>query len=184
MVRIQVLALVAAVLGGCASTEYTKLLDRADGALQPGGVTLGVLARVQAGRMIQAVVSPYTSTDVDHVKVALRKQEADGTFSLLTSQETPAGSGLTKTVSFSHLKMNSTYKVAVTCVDSSGASLNMADGSGESTVSTTNNDYVSLSVTVNLKDKTFDGSLLPSIGVTSGSVVDTTDAEAGTVVAN
>ncbi len=181
MARLHTFALVGSMLlGGCASGSYTNVPKELQKQVD---VTLGVYATVGAGRTVQAVVSPYTDADVDHLKVDLYKQ-IDGTFTLISTQETPAASGVTKTVNFSHLKMNTTYKVAVTCVNASGSSLNKADGSGESTVTTSNDNFVPLTVNVNLADKVFDGSMHPVISVTDGTVLNTGDSEVGSVVDN
>lgn len=181
MARFHTLSLVGSLLlGGCASGTYTL---PAKDILQQAEVTLGVSASVGAGRTVQSVVSPWTSSDVDHLKMDLYKQ-VDGVFTKISTQETAVGSGVTKTVNFTHLKMNTAYKIAVTCQDASGASLNKADGSGEATITTSNDNYVPVTVNVNLADKTFDGTMHPVVSVTNGAVNDTSTAEAGSVVDN
>lgn len=181
MARFHVFTLIGALtLGGCTSAPVGKILEE---AVQQKEVVLGVSTTVGAGRTVQAVVNPWTSADVDHLKMDLYKQ-VDGTFTQIASQETPPGSGVAKTVNFNHLKMNTTYKVVVTCLSASGASLNKADGSGEAVVTTTSDDYVPVSVTVNLADKVFDGTMHPVVSITDGTVNDTTTAESGAVANN
>jgi len=180
MARFIGIALVGALMAGCAAGPYTNVVK---GTIEQLDVTLGVGASVGAGRTIQAVVAAYTAADVDHLAVDLYK-DVDGSFTLISSQQTPAGSGVTKTVDFTHLKMNTTYKVAVSCITAGGASINKNDGSGEATVTTSNDDYVPLTVNVNLADKVFDGTLHPVVNVTDGTVLDPGQAEAGSVVDN
>lgn len=181
MARFHILTLIGALaLSGCASSPVGKLIEQ---TVLQDEVVLGVSATVGAGRTVQAIVAPWTAADVDHLKMDLYKK-IDGVFTLISSQETPAASGVTKTVNFSHLKMNTDYKVKVSCMDATGASLNKADGSGEAVVTTTNDNYVPVTVNVNLADKTFDGTMHPVVGITDGTVNNTTTAESGSVANN
>lgn len=107
----------------------------------------------------------------------------NGTYSQVATQTTPNGSGVSKTVDFAHLKMNSNYKVQVICYNSSNVDITKA-GTGVSTVNTTNDNVIAVAVGVTLADVTFDGAMHPTISVATGSVVDTASAEAGTVANN
>jgi len=180
MARIYAIALVGALLGGCAGNP--NALKNAGVDVNQGEVTLGVATTIEAGRMIQAIVNPYTSADVDHLHVELAKL-VSGSYVTVASQDTEAGSGITKTVNFAHLKMNSTYKITVGAITAAGANINKA-GSGTATLTTTNDDFVPVSVSVALADKTFDGSTHPVVSVTDGAVNDTSSAEAGSVADN
>ncbi len=180
MARFQAFAVVAALLGGCAGSPLARAVDVKVGE---GEVVMGVMADVAHGRLLQSIVSAYTPADVDHLTVDLYKQQADSSFALVATQDTPAGSGVTKTVNFAHLKMNTTYKVAVKCYHAGGADITKA-GTGTSTVTTSSDDFVPVAVAVTLADKTFDGSMHPVITVSSGSVVNTGSAESGAVADN
>jgi hypothetical protein len=182
MARIHPLALLGALLAGCASGGI-PVPASLEARLQDN-VTLGVMANIRAGRTVQAVVSPYTPSDVDHLSFTLSRQNADSTWTVLATQATPNGSGTSMVVNFSHLKMNTTYKVQVKCYTAANVDITKADGSGAGTITTTNDNYVALSVGVNLADKTYDGTMHPMVSVASGSVVNSGSAESGSVADN
>jgi len=182
MARIHQLALLGALLSGCASGGISVPASL-EASLQ-GNVTLGVIASIRAGRTVQAVVSPYTPSDVDHLSFTLSRQNADGTWTVLATQATPNGSGTAKVVNFSHLKMNTIYKVQVKTYTAANVDITKADGSGVGTITTTNDDYVAMSVGVNLADKTYSGTMHPMVPVASGSVVSTGLAEWGSIADN
>jgi hypothetical protein len=135
-------ALIAAalLLSGCA-TANLPAGDRLAALDLQDEVTLSVQADVKAGRSVQSLVNALTPSDVDHMEFVLLKN-VNGSFIQVGSLSTPNGSGVSKTVNFAHLKMNTTYKVAATCIGTGGANLNKADGSGVATVTTTNDNYV------------------------------------------
>ncbi|MBM3270202.1 MAG: hypothetical protein FJZ01_21415 [Candidatus Sericytochromatia bacterium] len=79
--------------------------------------------------------------------------------------------------------MNATYKVSVKCLLADGTDVTKA-GTGVTTVTTTNDDYVPVAVSVGLADKTFSGSMHPVVSVTAGTVLNTGNAESGSVANN
>ncbi|MBU6429891.1 MAG: hypothetical protein KGR26_12835, partial [Cyanobacteria bacterium REEB65] len=142
MHKLTVLA-AAAMLAGCANPANLA------GAKLPGSVTLAVSAQALAGRYTQSLVTPWTPQNVDHLEFML-SQASGSAWTPLATASTPAGSGTTETANFLHLKMDTTYKVQVSAFTADGQNITANDGSGVATITTSNDNFVPLSLTVDL----------------------------------
>lgn len=153
--------------------------EAAGAVVAPQAVPAARTARIQvitdvvAGRyFLQAVIGPYTRADVHHVDVEL--QNAAGTTTLASASLLNADIG--NPVSFTELKRDTTYRVVAKAYLSagSGEQLSLDDGQNVLNVPVGNDDFVPVSLKVNLKDRVFTGNVTSNgVTVTPGLVSDT-----------
>lgn len=109
-----------------------------------------------------AVVNPYTSADVDHLKFELWRVDPGGDVLQGTTQ-TPSGSGVGKTVDWSHLRKNTGYKLKVLAMSASGQILNAGGTATVKEFTTGEDDLLATSVSITLAERVFAGKLHPVV---------------------
>ncbi len=149
-----------ALLGGC-------------GTVAPAGSAIAMSSNrriVAEARIATAIafrslasVDPLTADDVDRLRFELW-ETVGGQDAWLATQETSAGSGITSTVDWSHLKGNWSYKLKAYALDAAGEILNAGGAASVVTLATTLDDgTMQASVAIYLADRVFDGTVHPVI---------------------
>lgn len=180
-------ALVGGVLlAGCVYVPLGKVPQLTAGSLAAAGkASLVVAPRLKDGTFAtqpesfstQAVVEPYTRTDVQHVLIALFKVEG-GTESAIVD---PKGIPITRDlpmdamerlVTFSDLHPNTTYRVRAFAFQAAGtASADVISEVASSTLEVRvegDEKPTTADLAITLKDKAFNGVASPSIGFDPG----------------
>ena len=156
------------LLAGCGSNAAEAGIAKV-----PAGPGLRAEVRISgpapiapAGFRTQAAVTGYSAADVNWMKFELWQVEGQSATLMATSQ-TPAGSGVSKTVDWSHLKQNTTYRLKVFAYSASGTLLNANAAPAIQEVTTGSSDVMSMALTVAPAGRVFDGKVHPIISTSS-----------------
>lgn len=130
---------------------------------------LSVAVRLEiraAGIRTQAVVTPYTGADVDHLVIAVMDPQGN-TQASLTVPQAQIGRVLTLT----NLAPDTTYTIACRAYDASG-DLVSVDAQSQTTLAVGNDDVLApITLDVQLQDKVFNGVATGAISVADGTVL-------------
>jgi hypothetical protein len=121
-----------------------------------------------AGFRTQAVVNGYSAVDIDWMKFELWQVQGQ-TATLLATSQTPTGSGASKTVDWSHLKQNTTYRLKVFAYNAAGTMLNAGATPASQEATTGSSDVMSMAVTVTLANRVFDGKVHPVLSTSNNN---------------
>lgn len=160
--------LFALLLGGCVSLTTANQEPSAYLVLQP---------QFLEGRMVQTVVAPYTAVSVNHLMLKLFRLEGDQEIPVLDGttpkQVDIPKANLEKPILIEKLLMNTTYRVRAYAYQDEGTSnLISLDASSTVDVRLESGDRPTMAtLTVQLKDITFNGQATTSLNIASGSVL-------------
>lgn len=162
--------LAVSLLASLAGCSLSGLASMPEGS----GTTLKVKPRLQAGgHAVQAVVSPYTATDVHHLVLTL--STVNGPLLTPVASADAPKANLDGLITFSDIRPHTTYRIKAEAYKAPGtapADLISLDASSSVDVSTANQDSHAVTIPVQLVDRTFNGtSLTPGVSVTDGAFI-------------
>jgi hypothetical protein len=133
---------------------------------------LSVTPEVQAGGYAaQAVVSPYTANDVNHLVLTLSTVNGPQVTPVASADVPKADLG--QSLVFAKLKPSTTYRIAAKAYKAAGTAIGdliSVDASSSIDLSTGNHDSHAVTIPVQLVDRAFSGGVLtPGVSVTDGA---------------